>query len=53
MPTATEADRIIIKADPTASLGSVVLRGASNVCTNVPMATPFNSSNPNLSLLVP
>lgn len=33
-PTATEANRIVIEADPAASPGSVVLRGAGSVCTN-------------------
>jgi hypothetical protein len=33
-PTATEADRIVIEADPTAPLGSVVLRGTSTACTD-------------------
>jgi hypothetical protein len=33
-PTATEADRIIIEADPAEAPGSVVLRGTSTVCTN-------------------
>lgn len=32
--TATESDRIVIEADPLAPLGSVVVTGASSVCTN-------------------
>jgi hypothetical protein len=33
-PSATEADRIVIEADPVADVGSVVLQGSVTQCTN-------------------